>query len=85
MTTLLVYDSKYDNTEKLAQAMAEALGTKAIRADAIPPTELTAVDLLVIGTPTHGGWFNEAIKTLLDSATSLEDLKTAAFDTRTFK
>ncbi len=85
MNTLVVYDSKYGNTEKIARAMGKAIGTEAVRADTVSPADLGAVDLLVIGSPTHGGWYTEAVKALLDSAPSLDGLSAAVFDTRTVK
>jgi flavodoxin len=41
------------------------------------------LDLLIVGSPTHGGWFTEEIRDLLDAAPALEGLSVAAFDTRT--
>ena len=60
MKTLVVYDSLYGNTAKVAAAIAAAIG------DALPGEvpvlpvgeakagDMESVDLLVIGSPTHG-------------------------------
>ncbi|MFZ5916504.1 MAG: flavodoxin family protein [Chloroflexota bacterium] len=88
MRTLIVYDSLHGNTAQIAQAIADALaGEVSVRrpdgADGAP--EVKAVDLLIVGSPTHGGWFTEALKGWLDQlpATGLQGLRVAAFDTRT--
>jgi flavodoxin len=50
----------------------------------VDPSELAAVDLLVVGSPTHGGRPTPAVQELLGKVTesSLEGVKIAAFDTR---
>jgi len=83
MNTLVIYDSQHGNTEQIAQAIGEALGIQALRAGAVNLAELKQLDLLIIGSPTHGGWYTPAIKELLEALPALEGLKVAAFDTRT--
>src|SRR5262249_20859925 len=50
MNALVVYDSQFGNTERIARAVAEALGTpgqaRAARIDPAYPVELQGVDLL---------------------------------------
>ena len=58
MRILIVYDSLHGNTEKIAQAIGDALvGEVSVRrpdgAEGAPKVE--AIDLLIIGSPTHGG------------------------------
>jgi flavodoxin len=88
MRVLIVYDSVHGNTEKVAQAVGDALaGEVRVQrpegAEGTPTVE--AVELLIVGSPTHGGWFTEAIKGWLDQlpATALRVTRVAAFDTRT--
>jgi flavodoxin len=86
--TLIVYDSLHGNTERIAQAIAETLGGEVSvrRPDgAERALQVEAVDLLIVGSPTHGGWFTEAIKGWLEElpATALEGTRVAVFDTRT--
>ena len=57
MKSLVVYDTRYGNTEQVANAIAEPLGrvgevvvTKAAEADA---DDVGAADLVVVGSPTH--------------------------------
>jgi flavodoxin len=87
MRTLIVYDSVHGNTEIIARAIGDALTGDVIvcRVDEVSAAEVKAVDLLVVGSPTHGGWFTEAIKGWLDQLppTALQDMRVAAFDTRT--
>ncbi|MBM4416332.1 MAG: flavodoxin family protein [Chloroflexi bacterium] len=52
MTALVVYDSKYSNTERVAQAIGDALGVVARRAGDVPQAELVGCTLLVVGSPT---------------------------------
>jgi flavodoxin len=86
--TLIVYDSLHGNTEKVAQAIGDALAGEVSvrRPDGVEGTaEVKAVDLLIIGSLTHGGWFTEAIRDWLDQlpAASLQGIPVAVFDTRT--
>ena len=88
MRTLILYDSVHGNTEQVARAIGDALaGEVSVRrpGGAEGPAEMPAVDLLIVGSPTHGGWFTEAIKGWLDQvpATALQDIRVAVFDTRT--
>jgi flavodoxin len=87
MRALIVYDSLHGNTAQIAQAIGDALAGEVSvrRAGEVGVGEVHAVDLLVVGSPTHGGWFTEAIKTWLEEvpATSLQGIRAAAFDTRT--
>ena len=38
---------------------------------------------MIIGSPTHAGWFTEGIKELREKLPALEGVNVAAFDTRT--
>ena len=87
MKALVVFDSVHGNTEIVARAIGDALsGEVSVRsAGEATAAELEAVDLLIIGSPTHGGWFTEAVKDWLDQvpAAVLQGARVAAFDTRT--
>jgi flavodoxin len=54
MRTLIVYDSVHGNTEKVAQAIGDALAgeVRVCRPDEAGGAELNALDLLVVGSPT---------------------------------
>jgi len=80
---LVVYDSQYGNTERIAQAIGEAIGSQVVRVGDVSPAELKEFDLLIVGSPTHGGWYTPGVKGLLEALPLLEGFKVAAFDTRT--
>jgi len=88
MKALIVYDSVYGNTEKIARAIAEAITpygeVKVLRVDEANPSELKTIDLLIVGSPTHGGRPTQAIRDLLNKVPGgyLQGIIVAAFDTR---
>jgi flavodoxin I len=87
MRALIVFDSLHGNTAKVAQAIGDALAgeVSVCHVDEVSAADVGAVDLLIVGSPTHGGWFTEAIKGWLDQipTTALQGTRVAAFDTRT--
>jgi flavodoxin I len=88
MKALIVYDSVYGNTEKIARAIAGALTpsgeVKVLRAGELNPSEFESVDLLVVGSPTQGGRPTPAIKEFLSKipANALKNVSVTSFDTR---
>jgi flavodoxin I len=86
MKTLIVYDSVYGNTEKVAQAIAEAIGgeVKLARVGELDLSELKALDLLIVGAPTHAARPSPATREFLEriEARALKGVKVAGFDTR---
>jgi flavodoxin len=88
MKVLVVYDSVYGNTEKIGRAVGEAMTpageVRVLRAGEANPSELASVDLLIIGSPVHGGRPTPAVQDFLHKMTqqSLKGIKVAAFDTR---
>ncbi|HOT90130.1 MAG TPA: flavodoxin family protein [Anaerolineae bacterium] len=84
MKALIVYDSVFGNTEKVAQAMGEALGCEARRVTGVTPEQVAGLDALIVGSPTRAFSPTPAIKKWLQSlpTQSLDGVKVAAFDTR---
>jgi len=85
MKALIIYDSMYGNTEKIAQAIGGAIAgdVKVVRVGEVNPSELEAVDLLIVGSPTQGGRPTQAIQDFLDrSSSAIKGINVAAFDTR---
>jgi len=86
MRVLIVYDSVYGNTEKIAKAIGGAIigEVKVLRVNEANPSELETIGLLVVGSPTQGGRPTPAIRTLLNKVpeASLQGINVAAFDTR---
>ena len=88
MKALILYDSVYGNTEQIARAIAEAVTppdeAKVLRAAEANPSEMASIDLLVVGSPTHGGRPTPAVQDFLNKMApqSLKGTKVAVFDTR---
>jgi len=88
LKALIVYDSKFGNTEKIARAIGEAITplgeAKVVKVGDANPSELSSIDFLIVGSPTHGGGATRAIKEFLRKipANALKNVGVAAFDTR---
>lgn len=85
MKALVLYDSQFGNTEKIAQAIGDAIGARAettlLRAAEATPQALSGYDLLVVGSPTQRFHATELLAGLL-TGLSLPNVRAAAFDTR---
>ena len=82
---LVIYDSVFGNTEKIAQGIGEALGDARVKSvKEVNSSDLEDLDILIIGSPTRGFRPTPVImnlfKNLPDKA--LFRVKAAAFDTR---
>jgi flavodoxin len=88
MNTLVVYDSQYGNTERLARAIADtALAAGQMRLVHVDPAQLIEIgetDLLIVGCPTQGWRPTPAILSFLETLSSddVRGLTVACFDTR---
>jgi len=88
MKALVIYDSYFGNTERIAQAIGNALGSQedveTLRVGNLKPEQLTGLELLIVGSPTRGFRPTAAITNLLRSipTNGLSGVKVAAFDTR---
>ena len=88
MKALVIYDSAYGNTEKIAQAIAAGLGASAevelLQVSKLSPGQLPGADLLVVGSPTQRFRPTLPITGLLKALPpkSLAGVQAAAFDTR---
>lgn len=86
MKALIVYDLVYGNTEKIAQAIGNGLTgeVKVVRVGEVNPSDLKACDLLILGSPVHGGRPTPALEAFVKQlpANSLSGMGVAAFDTR---
>jgi len=84
MKALIVYDSVYGNTEKIAKSIGGAVtgDVKVLQIGEVNPSELASIDLLVIGSPTHGGRPTPAIQDFINKIPAVNGINVAAFDTR---
>ena len=88
MKALVVYDSVFGNTEQIAQAIGNALGSQEdveiLRVSNVKPEQLTGLKLLIVGSPTQGGRPTPAIQDFLNkvSEAAISGINVAAFDTR---
>jgi flavodoxin len=67
----------------VAQAIGEAIEGEVLQVGRVTAADLQGFDLLIVGSPTHGGWPTEGIQGLLKAKLVLEGARAAAFDTRT--
>lgn len=87
---LVVYDSVYGNTEKVAKALAAGLESSkvevsCVKVDKVEVDRLGEVDLLAVGSPTHAWSASKPVKEFLERLKSVNGLsgkKAFAFDTK---
>lgn len=86
MKALVIYDSTYGNTEKIARSIGGAIGddVKVLRAGEVSPSELDSLDFLIIGSPTQGGRPTPAVLEFMNRIpeSGVKGINVAAFDTR---
>lgn len=78
MKTAVRYFTRSGNTQKLAMAMAKALGTSA--SPTIQPLE-EPVDILFLGASIYAGGVDESIKTFIETLTPQQVKKVVLFST----
>jgi flavodoxin len=88
MKAMVVYDSTYGNTGKVAETIGEAFGPEAdveiVRVGEVKPEQLAGLTLLIVGSPTQRFSPTAATTGFLKGIpkNGLEGTKVAAFDTR---
>ena len=88
MKSMVIYDSQYGNTEKLARGIGEVLGKQGevtiLKVGEAQPEMLTGMDLVIIGSPTQQFRATAPMRVFLKSIPkdSLKGTRAAAFDTR---
>ena len=88
MKAMVVYDSAYGNTEKVAQAIGRALGftgdVEVVQAGSARAGQLAGLALLIVGSPTQKFRPLAAVTGFLKDIpdAGLKGVKVAAFDTR---
>lgn len=85
MKTIVVFDSIYGNTKYIAESIAQGIAGDVLILNVKDAgiSELKNLDLLIVGSPTHGGRPSKDTKAFLDSIpkNSLKNIHVAAFDT----
>lgn len=88
MKVMVVYDSTYGNTGKIAEAIAGSVSdgndVRLVNVREVLPGEVRETPILIVGSPTHGGRPTPEIARFLDDIDSqdLVDTFVASFDTR---
>jgi len=86
MKSLVVFDTFFGNTEKVARAISDALGAEsaAIRVTEARHEQLAGLGLLVVGSPTRAFRPSKPISNFLNGVPrdALRGVRVAAFDTR---
>ena len=82
MRSLVVYDSMFGNTEKIAKEIGRRLGgnTNILLVSKVKEKDLGNLDLLIVGSPTHGGRPTKDVVNFLNIIPI--ELRTAFYDTR---
>ena len=88
MPSLIVYDSSFGNTKRVAEAIESGLGAfgtvRVLSAAEATSQPLERPDLLLLGSPTQRHRLSPASRAFLDALPrgSLKDVAAATFDTR---
>ena len=86
---IIIYDTKFGNTEKIARALARGMEKQGVKVDCVKADEvdvdkLGRYDFLAIGGPTHAFGVSKPMKAFFEKLKSLDirGRKAFAFDTR---
>jgi len=87
--TVVIYDSKFGNTEKIAMALSEGmkregLEVDCVRIDNVALDKLGEYEIIAVGAPTQAFGISKPMKEFLKKLESvnLRDKKAFAFDTK---
>ena len=87
MNVLVVYFSKFGNTQKVAEAIAETLestgAVRVLRLEQLTVSDMQGVDLVMMGCPTHRMNLPETAQPVLEALPKriLRGILVTAFDT----
>ena len=84
MKSIVIFDSNYGSTKKIANIIAKTLDTKSISVVDVSDDDLKNLDLLIVGSPIIGWMPTQKIQTFLSkiSPKIVSGVKFATFDTR---
>ena len=87
---IVLFDTKFGNTEKIAQALALGMEKQGVNVDCtnienVKIDKLTEFDLIAVGGPTHGFGMSAPMKTFIKKLenSNLKNRRAFAFDTKT--
>lgn len=89
MNILIVYDTVYGNTEKIAKAIYDNVSKIHVvqlkSVDEVIDKDFKTIDFLIMGSPTHGGWYTDNFKVLFENVDGglFSNVQTVTFDTST--
>lgn len=80
---LVLYDSYFGNTAKVAKAIGEALGAIVKKVDEIQPADFNGLQILIVGSPTRAFRPTQKMQFFLKTQSGkLKGVKGGVFDTR---
>lgn len=87
MKIIVLFDSQFGNTKKIAEAIIFGCGKNDVRLYSttnMNMSKLSDIDLFIVGSPTYGGRAKQELQTVLDQIPELglKGIRVAAFDTR---
>jgi flavodoxin len=84
MKAVVVYDTKFGNTEQVAKGIAQVLSGNAIRVTDVDPLKLKVYDVFAFGSPTHAWNMSSGMKAFFKKlkGESFAGKKAATFDTK---
>lgn len=84
MKTLVIFDSNFGNTQKIAEAIAKEFETQATPVSKVSIAELVGSNLVIVGGPINAWRPSERMGKFLAGLNKgqLKGIKAAAFDTR---
>jgi flavodoxin len=84
MKAMVIYDSVFGNTEKIALAVGEGAGAQVVQVGALQDGALAGVEMLLVGSPTRGFRATEPIQKFLKGLpkNTLAGVAVGGFDTR---
>ena len=84
MKAIVIYDTKFGNTEQVAKGIAKVLMAEVIKVSEVNPAQLKAYDIFAFGSPTHAWNMSSGMKAVFKKLKeeSFKGKKAAAFDTK---
>ncbi len=80
---LVLYDSYFGNTAKVAKAIGEAIGAIVKKVDDVQPTDFEGLQIFIIGSPTRAFRPTQKVQILLqEQKGKLAGVRGSVFDTR---